>query len=159
MSPQTIIIPSPSIIITRPMELADVEALVAIELQCFPEEAWPASIFPSLASNAFTTQVATEPNGEIIGFIVASKPVDGWVYIHDLAVATSARRVGVARQLMSELLDKSRADNVSLHLHVKEGNEGAIALYRDLGFKTRVTVENFYRVGNTTALHMSWSAS
>jgi len=160
MSSQTIIIPTTAtIIITRPAQLADIEALAAIEQESFPDDAWSASMFPCLVlGDTFTTQVATELSGDIVGFIVSTNPADGWVYVQDLAVAATARRKGVSRQLMTELLNQARTQDFSLHLHVKEGNEAAIALYRDLGFQLHGTVENFYHGGNTTALHLCWSA-
>lgn len=59
------------------------------------------------------------------------------VNIHDIAVARSHQRKGIGRRLIRELNDIAKEmDCCKITLEVLDGNHGAIALYRLMGFES-----------------------
>lgn len=57
--------------------------------------------------------------------------------IHDVAVASDYRRQGVGRRLVEAARDEARRrDCCKMTLEAYRQNEGAIRLYRDLGFRS-----------------------
>jgi len=142
----------------RPGTEKDLKVIVDIEKQSFPNDPWPAATFDWMVSHQDYTTTVAEQNGEIAGFIIASKPTDGWIYVHDVAVAATWRHKGVGRYLMAVVLDHARQQHCSVHLHVQDGNEPAIQLYLSLGFEERARIKGYYP-DNSDGLHMSWSAT
>jgi ribosomal protein S18 acetylase RimI-like enzyme len=89
-----------------------------------------------------------EANGLIIddvGFILTKG-----TYVMYLYIAPEYRRQGHATKLLEALLEQ---DNLSLH--VREGNEAAIALYGKLGFWTMLVNHNAYKNGENALLMMA----
>ena len=75
-----------------------------------------------------------EMDGSIVGTVLAGFDGHrGWV--HKVATAPSYRRKGIARLLM-EAAERGLASKgcKKLNLQVRDGNEGAVAFYKDLGF-------------------------
>ena len=71
---------------------------------------------------------------EPAGFVLARTAADE-AEILTLCTRPSARRRGIARQLVSALMEQLQAAGVStLFLEVDTGNDAALALYRGLGF-------------------------
>jgi ribosomal-protein-alanine N-acetyltransferase len=65
--------------------------------------------------------------------------------ITNVAVAPSFRRRGIARMLMKQLIDEAFALGISqIALEVRVSNEGAIQLYKQLGFTSYGVRKNFY---------------
>jgi len=59
------------------------------------------------------------------------------INIHDIAVAASHQRKGIGRRMIRELNDIAKAmDCCKITLEVLDGNHGAIALYRLMGFES-----------------------
>ena len=90
-----------------------------------------------------------ERDGQIIGNVNVSRLVMGggdWL-ISNVAVHRDHRRRGIARQLVSAAMDYVAAQNGTLAvLQVREDNEGAMNLYRELGFSafgTTVEMQRF----------------
>jgi ribosomal protein S18 acetylase RimI-like enzyme len=86
--------------------------------------------------------VYDESSGEplSIGRAVLAGPSDSWVGLAAIETAPEARRRGLARLILRTLLQWA-AQHGARHamLEVRAENEGAIALYRDLGFRTAQT--------------------
>lgn len=61
-------------------------------------------------------------------------------YLSNVSVKSEYRRQGIARALMQATLTHLRAQHVSkVFLNVRPGNDGALQLYTDLGFKSLET--------------------
>ena len=68
--------------------------------------------------------------------LIDSCPRDSF-YLHSLAVLPRAERTGVARRLIHAVAELAAAQGLlRISLHVWQGNEAAVGLYRSLGFKT-----------------------
>jgi len=100
-------------------------------------EAWRSTITPD-----YSGWVARR-DGRAIGWVVGRVFDDGRGWVEQLAVARSARRLGLGRALMlhslAELLSRGAT---SLATGVQAENEKALGLYRDIGFE----VEREWRV-------------
>ncbi len=75
-------------------------------------------------------------DGRPVGWVVGRVFSDGRGWIQQLAVARSARGLGLGRALLLHSLTELRCRGAtSLALGVEAENENAIGLYRDLGFE------------------------
>mgnify|MGYP001401882473 CR=1 FL=1 len=130
----------------RAMELEDVDAVLAIEsaTQLTP---WSSAHFRDCLSNAnYLCQVATVDD-DPVAFLILSRILDE-THVLNIAVAPAWQRRGIARRLLQQALDAARADAMTVvYLEVRESNQSAQALYRQLGFETCGVRKNYYRKG------------
>ncbi len=71
----------------------------------------------------------------VLGYLLAWHVVDE-IHLHNVAVASQARRRGIARALLHDLLAVARERRVArILLEVRPSNEPASQLYRSLGFE------------------------
>ncbi|HEX7028263.1 MAG TPA: N-acetyltransferase [Gammaproteobacteria bacterium] len=75
-------------------------------------------------------------------FYVDRKPDE--IRIIDIALLPEYRNKGIATHLIRELLAEARDKNLTVHVHVEQGNP-AISLYRRLGFK-QIETRGIYRL-------------
>ena len=100
--------------------------------------------------------IVAEQGGLVIGFAVGKVAALTMAEIESVAVAVDARRLGVGRTLCVALLAWFRdAGADSIELEVRAGNEGAITLYRRLGFAATGRRTMYYREPSEDALLMS----
>ncbi len=87
--------------------------------------------------------------GEPTGFVLARKAADE-AEILTLCTRPAARRRGIARQLLTTLVGRLKAQGVvSLLLEVAADNGPAIALYRDAGFAPVGRRSGYYATGES----------
>jgi [ribosomal protein S18]-alanine N-acetyltransferase len=92
-------------------------------------------------------RVARDPGGELLALLVAWHIADE-VHVLDVVTRRSARRRGIARALMSELIGFARGLPIKhLLLEVRRGNAPAIKLYRGLGFFAMNVRKKYYDDG------------
>src|SRR5919108_165597 len=93
-------------------------------------EAWRSTLTPD-----YSGWVARR-DGRPVGWVVGRVFSDGRGWIQQLAVARSARGLGLGRALLLHSLAELRSRGAtSLALGVQAENEKAIGLYRDIGFQ------------------------
>ena len=98
-------------------------------------------------------RAARDESGALLGYTLFWHVVDE-VQLLNVAVAIPARRRGIGRALMADLVDYARAHQVArILLEVRAGNQGAIALYEQLGF-TRFNVRERYYADDEDAIEM-----
>lgn len=137
--------------IIRPMTLADLAAVVAIERQCHGYS-WSEEIFRSELDKDFAQIELLEIDGKIAGFLCWWL-IAGEIEIQNVATAVAFRRRGVARRLLDFVLNQARASSASRALlEVRVGNSGAIALYRQLGFVDSGIRPHYYPDGEDALL-------
>ena len=91
--------------------------------------------------------------GTVLGYTLFWHVVDE-VHLLNVAVAVAARRQGLGRALMLDLLDYARAHAiVRILLEVRSSNAAALALYDSLGF-TRFNVRPRYYSDGEDAIEM-----
>ena len=100
-----------------------------------------------LAQDAYSCLVARKSGNIDIpaaGFVLIKSVLDE-AEIISVATKPSARRKGIAWQLMSAAIRKLSADRVkSVFLEVDINNEAAIRLYKKLGFETLSSRQGYY---------------
>ena len=139
----------------RPMAEADVATVAAIERRVFSDP-WSAEFFRSeLGLQSVYARVA-ELEGRIAGYLVA------WLgeaegHLGNLAVIPEARRGGIARALLEDLLAHAGPPGARrIALEVRVSNFAAQALYRAHGFRLAGLRRGYYRDTSEDALVMEW---
>jgi ribosomal-protein-alanine N-acetyltransferase len=100
-----------------------------------------------------------EVDGALAGYLLA------WVgagagHVGNLGVIPEARRRGVARALLDDLLEHAGAAGAAnLTLEVRVSNFAAQALYRAFGFRLAGLRRGYYRDTSEDALTMAWTAA
>lgn len=124
---------------------ADLDAVVDLEVVAFADP-WTRQAFEAaLKERHARFRVARTPDGQLIGYVIAWFVVDEGE-IANLAVVPTARRRGVARALLAEIIAEARASGIArLFLEVRESNAAARALYASRGFKPIARRARYYR--------------
>jgi len=142
----------------RALTESDLPAVAAIEQRIFSDP-WPESFFRAELAQAMTWARVAEVEGALAGYLVA------WVgagegHLGNLAVVPEARRRGVARALLEDLLERVRTlATEKLTLEVRVSNFAAQALYRAHGFRLAGLRRGYYRDTGEHALLMAWGGS
>ena len=139
-----------------PMRWWHLDAVSALEQDIFGADGWSPELFWSeLAQSALRYYlVATgsgEP-GEVVGYAgLAAWSGESWV--QTVAVAGSARGLGLGRLLMNALLAEARRRGArTCALEVRDDNTVAQRLYASLGFRRIGIRRGYYQPSGTDAL-------
>ncbi|WP_248897998.1 ribosomal protein S18-alanine N-acetyltransferase [Haloplanus halobius] len=138
----------PANVTIREARQSDLSSVVRIERDSFGQP-WPYTAFERFLDDPGFLVAARD--GGVVGYVVGDvTPNFGRDigHIKDLAVAPPARRHGIGRALLVRSLVTLAVDGAQLvKLEVREGNDAAQALYRDIGFETARRVSQYYRDG------------
>jgi ribosomal-protein-alanine N-acetyltransferase len=130
-------------VIVRPMTIADLPAVVAIEKRSFPTP-WSFWLFFQEILSPQRCYVVAEEAGRVVGYAGMSYVLDEG-HVTTLAVDPSRRRRGIGQRLLNELVDTAlRLGLAFLTLEVRESNEVAQALYRKTGFVVEGRRKDYY---------------
>lgn len=143
---------------------SDIDAAVAIDLVSFvggelgaggedPRVARTRSLREELMRPWSRIRAARDERGDLVGYCLFWHVVDE-LHLLNVAVAEKARRRGIGRALVQELLAyAAKHDVVRVLLEVRASNAAAIALYEQLGF-TRFNVRERYYADGEDAVEM-----
>lgn len=160
----------------RRATLDDLDPVIALEDAIYPDDAWSRDTMAAELANphghylvavqsndtneadtneAGTNEADTNETDTIVAYAGLLAPMGtGQGDIQTITVAPEARRQGLARTLMLQLINEARRRGAGeLFLEVRVDNEAAQALYRELGFET-VSVRKRYYKGGVDALSM-----
>jgi [ribosomal protein S18]-alanine N-acetyltransferase len=105
-------------------------------------------------SHLFVFESLQDSNPKLVGALIAWHTADEF-HLLNVAVASTSRRLGVGRTLITHLIETCKAARGSgIFLEVRCDNGGAIALYRGLGFNDGRIRKRYYHDGGD-ALEMS----
>jgi ribosomal-protein-alanine N-acetyltransferase len=135
----------------EPATEADAPALAALAAEVGVPGWSEASIASSLRDAGAIARVVRSAIGTPLGFVLARAAADE-IEVLLVAVATSMRRLGIARALLARAFAEARGARVA-HLEVRASNHAAIALYEDLGFVATGRRPRYY-AGGEDALSM-----
>ena len=141
-----------------PMAEAHVAAVAALERRCFSAP-WSEQCVREELCNPLSLWLVALVDGRMAGY-VGSQTVLDEADMMNLAVDPACRRQGIARALVEALTAALAERGVrSLTLEVRASNEGAIALYRTLGFAQVGRRPNYYTKPREDALILrkEWS--
>lgn len=135
----------------RPMRVADLPAVHALEQILYPSDAWTVGQFHDELDHVPDTRhyLVLELDGVVIGYAGLFSPHDGAdADITTLSVAPDHQRQGHGQRLLDELLHQARRRRAeSVFLEVRVGNEPALALYRKNGFEVLGRRRDYYGPG------------
>jgi ribosomal-protein-alanine acetyltransferase len=129
----------------EPMTESDVPAALAIDLTSFrpsdiggergdPRAAREKQLREELVRTWARVRVARGPENSVLGYILFWHVADE-IHLLNVAVEPAARRGGIGRALVEDLLAYARANAAAkVLLEVRASNEAAIRLYERLGF-------------------------
>jgi ribosomal-protein-alanine acetyltransferase/tRNA threonylcarbamoyl adenosine modification protein YeaZ len=144
-------------VVLRPFRTSDVPQVAAVERSVFTDP-WPEAFFVGELSQPGVYAMIAERGGRLAGYLLAWLSGEAG-HIGNLAVVREERRRGVARQLLSDLLDRAGTLGIrSLVLEVRVSNFAAQALYRAQGFRLAGLRRGYYRDTGEDALIMEWRA-
>lgn len=125
-----------------PMTALHVPMLAKLERECFSAPWSEAALYAETENPTACFLTALE--GETVLGYGGMHTVLGESYIDNIAVFPKYRRQGVARAIVSALIERGRTPGGFITLEVRAGNAGAIALYTSLGFEKAGIRKNFY---------------
>lgn len=129
-----------------PVTLADVDAVMAVEVAAYSHPWTRGNFVDSLLAGHLVRQVR-DADGACMAYFVAMPGVDE-MHLLNLTVAPSAQRRGLGRALLRALCDECRATGVpALTLEVRPSNLGARRLYQHMGFDEVGRRRDYYPVG------------
>lgn len=136
----------------------DLRAIMRIETETFPSDAWSESAMAGELRSAHTVYLVAEreANGEVDAYAGLLAPSHAHqADIQTIAVAESARRHGLGRTLMLQLMAEARQRGAGeVFLEVRADNPGAQALYAVLGFEVIGTRPRYYQPDGVDAVIM-----
>ncbi len=142
----------------RPMTTADLERVMAVEVQAYPFP-WSRGHFADSLAAGYHAQMLLRDD-RLLGYYVAMPGVDE-MHLLNLTVAPDHQRRGHARTLLAHLAAAARAAGAALvWLEVRESNQRARALYERWGFEAVGRRKGYYPAGHgrrEDALVMRWA--
>ncbi len=110
---------------------------------------WSEADFLQVLQGETGELTVAESGDEVLGFIASSSVIDE-VTLLNVAVHGGHQRRGLARRLISDMLDRRQAAGARrCLLEVRESNRGARALYTTLGFVIDGRRPDYYRSEST----------
>lgn len=155
----------------RAATIDDVPEIAALELEAFPDDAWPADYLAAAAAGKVATthllvaerdgwderdqrdrrdqRDQRDQRGEVVGHAILSLVFE-IAELQRIAVAEPLRRSGIGRALLDAVVaSATEAGAERLLLEVREHNGPALAFYRRAGFVEIDRRERYYRDGST----------
>lgn len=143
-------------IVVRDLEWTDLELLVSLEEQLFPDDAWSLPMW--------WAELAERPRRDYVTAVGADGSVRGYAGINHagevadvmtLAVAPAAQGQGLGGILLRALVERATARGATaILLEVRADNAAARALYDRHGFRTIRVRRRYYQPGDVDALVM-----
>ncbi|MBX9631508.1 MAG: ribosomal protein S18-alanine N-acetyltransferase [Burkholderiales bacterium] len=126
----------------RPMRAADLDAVVAIELEIYTHP-WTLGNFRDSLSAGYSCWVL-ECDGALWGYGVLMMGVDE-AHLLNLSIARERQRAGLGRQLLEFFVGRAREMGAQvMFLEVRPSNVAGRGLYASAGFREMAVRKNYY---------------
>jgi [ribosomal protein S18]-alanine N-acetyltransferase len=135
----------------RRLAYSDLPAVISIERRSFPTP-WSLAMFVLELSKPSGVCLAATEGDELLGYLICSRYDQVW-HLMNVAVAPERRRSGVARRLISRLVEET-GDKLPFTLEVRVSNRPAITMYERLGFRSAGVRPRYYQDNGEDALIM-----
>lgn len=141
--------------VLRRMRWWDLDDVLSLEQQLFPDDPWTVGVFWSELAGWPATRhyVVAEQDERIVGYagLVVTADAD----VQTIAVAPEAQGGGVGRLLLDDLLHEATARRApAVLLEVRADNDRAVRIYDAAGFSRVSTRRGYYDGGRVDALVM-----
>lgn len=145
-----------TIIRLRDAELADLDAIMALERATFPTDAWSRDLMAAELASPHTAYLVVESGDVLVGYAGLSAPAGAaQADIQTIAVDPTRRRLGIGTLLMGRLLAAASARGADeVLLEVRADNPGAEGLYRRHGFARIAVRPRYYQPDDVDAIVM-----
>lgn len=143
----------------REMRWWDIEPVLGLERELFPEDAWSPGMFWSELAHARGPQatrsyVVAEEAGRIVGY-AGLAAAGGLGDVQTIAVSKDQWGTGLGSRLLTDLLGHASAfECAEVLLEVRVDNTRAQKLYERFGFEPIGFRRGYYQPGNIDALVM-----
>ncbi|MFC6633959.1 GNAT family N-acetyltransferase/peptidase C39 family protein [Microbulbifer taiwanensis] len=130
----------------RPAAPADVPALHALEQACFDGDRLSRRRLRHWVAAENRVFLVAERAGQLLGYVlVLLRRGTRLARLYSLAVGPAGRGQGIGRALLCAAEEaSSHSGRLFMRLEVAENNHSAIALYRQLGYRTFGSYANYY---------------
>jgi ribosomal-protein-alanine N-acetyltransferase len=131
----------------RRMNKEDLDTIVQLERQVFPDP-WSRTSFEyEIFQNPFSLPLVLVQDSEIFGYAVIWKIYEEF-HIANFAIRPDQQGKKFGNLFFSKILEL-REDSAFALLEVRESNQRAIRLYQKFGFRTIMKRVKYYRNGET----------
>ena len=138
----------------RPANKNDVKPIADLEKICFSLPWSERYFFEEITKNKIARYAVVEIEGKIVGYAGIWLITDKG-YITSVAVHPEFRRKGIAKELVSSLMEMSYGEGVKTYtLEVRISNKEAISLYKRLNFKECGIRRKYYEDNSEDAIIM-----
>ena len=144
-----------SAVILQPAVAEQLAEIAEIERSAFPDP-WSREFLTRALRNEDIIFETALRDGKTLGYCAMRHILDEGE-IFNIAVSNDARGQGIGQRLLQSALDHGRALKlVRIHLEVRAGNTGAIALYKKLGFQSVAVNRGYYQNPREDAVIMTY---
>ena len=143
----------------REMRWWDIDSVLELEKELFPEDAWSRGMFWSELAHSRGTEatrryVVAEQDGRLVGYAGLASAGD-LADVQTIAVARDHWGTGLGARLLTDLLQAATAfECPEVMLEVRVDNTRAQKLYERFGFEPIGFRRGYYQPGNVDALVM-----
>jgi ribosomal-protein-alanine N-acetyltransferase len=129
----------------------DIDAIHALESAAFPAP-WRREFFEGELHASGRLALTAKREGRLLGYLFAMWFYDE-MHVNKIAVDASARRQGLAEELMRHCTDFALSHGVkSISLEVRKSNDGAQEFYRHLHFAPLYVRPRYYPDGESAVV-------
>lgn len=140
-------------ILVRPMERKDIEAVSVIEEETFSMP-WSRDAFLQMIEDEHALYIVAEEDGKILGSC-GIRNIVGEGEITNVAVQEENRNRGIGKHMLTKLLEESAKMGIeAVTLEVRKSNLAAIHVYEMLGFASEGIRPGFYEKPREDAVIM-----
>ena len=134
----------------------DLDGVVALEREIFPDDAWPRDKLEDDLHSAYALFLVAERGESIAGYAIAHHlPGNDVADIHNIAVVEAHRGEGLGSVLLDALLEWCELRHATaIMLEVRADNESAQSLYASRRFHTIATRPGYYQPAGVDAFVM-----
>ena len=133
----------------RPVQIADLDRVLAIERACFGKYAYDRKLFAEYTRTCGDLFLVAEEGVKVIGYGITRIWDSARAELVSIAVDPAAQRHGAAAALMARTLRRLRRLGLErLTLTVKVSNLPARAFYEKLGFRKVRRAPRYYEDGS-----------
>lgn len=130
----------------RPMQKADLDAVMAIEPEIYPYP-WTHGNFADSLKAGYSCWVC-ECEGRVIGYAVLMMVLDE-AHLLNISIAKKYQGRGLGRSLLEHLIAVARGHKGQMmFLEVRPSNKSALGLYESMGFNEFSVRKGYYPAAN-----------